>query len=206
MSAPLKTPPAVTCYSAGEGGFMQQSQAWRGRWLKPLLVVLARIHVTPNQLTLLSLLAGLAFCPLFLWGPKPLAFAMLLLHAVLDGLDGPLARLTKQAGSRGSFTDTIADQLVVTFSTVTLIHAGFVAAWPGALYLFFYCMVVVFAMVRNALAIPYSWLVRPRFVVYLWMPVEVYLWRGSLDGVLWIFSALLAGKMLTGFIKIRRRM
>jgi len=73
------------------------------------------------------------------------------------------------------------------------------------LYLFFYTLVVIFAMVRNALAIPYSWLVRPRFLVYAWFPVEVYLWPGSLDSLLWIVSLLLALKTLSGFLRIRSR-
>jgi hypothetical protein len=36
--------------------------------------------------------------------------------------------------------------------------------------------------------------------------VEVYLWPGSIDIVLWAASGLLALKCLTGFITIRRRM
>lgn len=185
---------------------MQRSQELRGRWLSPLLTLLAALRIAPNHLTLFSLIAGLAFCPVFLWSSKAVAFGLLLAHVLLDGLDGPLARFTQRASSQGSFTDTSADQVVVAFSTVTLIHAGYAGAWPGGLYLFFYSLVVIFAMVRNALAIPYSWLVRPRFFVYLWMPVEVYLWRGSLDVLLWILTTLLVLKTLTGFIQIRRKM
>jgi len=185
---------------------MRRSQELRGQLLGPLLVVLARLRITPNQLTLLSLLAGLAFCPVFLWGSRILAFGLMNAHVLLDGLDGPLARHTQRASNRGSFTDTAADQVVVAFSTLTLIHAGYAGAWPGGLYLFFYSIVVIFALVRNALAIPYSWLVRPRFLVYAWMPVEVYLWRGSLDIVLWVLAILLALKTLTGFVQIRRKM
>lgn len=198
--------PSITCYSAEEGGFMRRSQEIRGQLLRPLLALLAKAGVTPNHLTLLSLLTGLAFSPVFLWGSQLAAFGLLLAHVTLDGLDGPLARHTQRASNRGSFTDTAADQVVVAFSTVTLIHAGHAGAWPGGLYLFFYSLVVVFALVRNALAIPYSWLVRPRFLVYAWMPVEVYVWRGSLDVVLWLLTAVLALKTLTGFIQIRRRM
>lgn len=198
--------PSITCYSAEEGGFMRRSQELRGQLLRPLLVLLAKAAVTPNHLTLLSLLTGLAFSPVFLWGSPLAAFGLLLAHVMLDGLDGPLARQTQRASNRGSFTDTAADQVVVAFSTVTLIHAGHAGAWPGGLYLFFYSLVVVFALVRNALAIPYSWLVRPRFLVYAWMPVEVYVWRGSLDVVLWLLTVVLALKTLTGFIQIRRRM
>jgi phosphatidylglycerophosphate synthase len=197
--------PKITCYSEGEGGFMLRWQDFRGRTLEPLLRILARLGISPNHLTLLSLLTGLAFSPVFLWISKLTAFGLLLAHVILDGLDGPLARLTGKASNRGSFTDTMADQVVVTFSTVTVIHAGYAGAWPGGLYVFFYCIVVLYAMVRNALEIPYSWLVRPRLIVYAWFPVEVFLWRGSLDVVLWISSALLAVKMLNGFVQIRKR-
>jgi phosphatidylglycerophosphate synthase len=196
----------ITCYSEDESGFMRRSQEVRGQLLRPLLALLARLRITPGHLTLLSLLTGLAFCPTFLWSSKMAAFGLLLAHVLLDGLDGPLARHTQRASNQGSFTDTAADQIVVVFSTLTLIHGGYVGAWPGALYLFFYSVVVIFAMVRKALAIPYSWLVRPRFLVYAWMPVDVYLWRGSLDFVLWILTSLLVLKSLTGIIQIRRKL
>ena len=196
----------MTCYSEREAAMMKKSQAWRGHALRPVLLVLARIEVTPNHLTLLSLLTGLAFCPAFIAGSTLLAFGLLLAHVLLDGLDGPLARFSGTASNRGSFTDTTADQVVVTFSTVTLMQAGYIGIWPGALYLFFYSVVVIFAMVRNALEIPYSWLVRPRFFVYACMPVAVYGWRGALDVLLWLLTSLLALKMLTGFIQIRRQM
>jgi hypothetical protein len=85
-----------------------------------------------------------------------------------------------------------------------MIATGYASAWPGGLYISFYCIVVFFAMVRSALSIPYSWIVRPRFIVYLWFPLEVYLWRGSLNYILWLSALVLAIKMLSGFIRIRR--
>ncbi len=194
----------VTCYAAGEGGFMAASQAWRGRWLRPLLVGMGALGLKPNHLTFLSLLTGLGFGPALWWGHPVTALVLLLLHVLLDGLDGPLARQLGVASNRGSFTDTMADQVVVTVSTIALMQAGHAGIWPGALYLFCYGMVVGFAMVRNALAIPYSWLVRPRFFVYAWLPAELFLWPGTLDLLLWVLTLLLAVKMLTGFLRIRR--
>lgn len=206
LAMPAEPKAKITCYSQGEGTFMQESQALRGRLLTPFLRLLAWAGCTANHLTFLSLLTGLAFCPVFLWGSSITGFALLLAHVVLDGLDGPLARFTGRASNRGSFTDTMADQIVVAFSTVAMIHAQHAGVWPGGLYIFFYSIVVAFAMVRNALAIPYSWLIRPRFLVYAWFLVEVYLWPGSLDLLLWVVTAVLAVKMLTGFVNIRRRM
>ena len=185
---------------------MQWGQDFRAGLLKPLLIGMVKLRMRANHVTLLSLITGLAFCPLFLLDFKAWAFAALVFHVLLDGLDGPLARHTGTASSRGSFTDTMADQIVVTVTTIAMIQAGYADIWAGGLYAFFYTIVVVFAMVRNAMAAPYSWLFRPRFLVFVWFAVEVYLWPNSLNAVLWTAVALLGLKTLTGFVMIRKKM
>ena len=137
---------------------------------------------------------------------KPLALALLALHVLFDGLDGPVARRTGKASRSGSFTDTTTDQTVVAATTITLIYTGVIGVVPGAVYIFAYSVVIAFSMVRNALDIPYSWLVRPRYFIYLWFPVEFYLLPRTIDWVLWIFTALLLVKMATGFFRIRKRL
>ncbi len=196
----------ITCYSDGESRFMAWSQALRAKGLNPLLGFLADRGWRANHLTLLSLLAGFAFCPLYLLGFPGPAFACLLGHVILDGIDGPLARFRGQASNRGSFTDTMADQVVVTVTLLALIQSGTAGAWPGGLYLFFYTLVVGFALVRNALMAPYSWLFRPRFLVYAWFALETYLWPQTLDFVLWASAGILAAKSVTGFFTIRRHL
>ena len=203
--APKGGAAGINCYSGGEGGFMDWSQSLRGRWLQPMLGQMARVGLRANHITLLSLLAGLAFCPVLLWGNAVAAFTLLLLHVLLDGLDGPLARFSGNASNKGSFTDTMADQLVVTAAAITMIHAGYAGTWPSGLYIFFYTVVVAFAFVRSAMAAPYSWLFRPRFLVFIWYVVEIYWLPGTLNWVLWACSGLLAVKCLTGFIRIRGR-
>ncbi|MBL7040904.1 MAG: CDP-alcohol phosphatidyltransferase family protein [Pirellulaceae bacterium] len=192
------------CYSASERAAMVFWQKVRAVTLRPLLDVMARCRLRPDHLTLLSAFVGLLFCPLYFWS-KPAAFAMLVLHVVLDGLDGPLARHTNTASRRGSFADSMSDQLVVVASTITLMSEQTIGVLAGSVYICGYTVVVLFAMVRNALSIPYSWLVRPRFFVFAWFVVETYWWHNSIDYVLWVFNALLALKVLTGFIKIRRQ-
>ena len=195
------------CYSAGERRAMQMTQQWRAFCLRPVLSLLVACRVNPDGITLLSLICGLAFCPLYFYR-HDLAPLMLLLHVLLDGLDGPLARYRGVASRRGSFTDTMADQTVVVASTITIMLPTqpvlHVAA--GAVYIFVYTLVVGFAMVRNAMAIPYSWVIRPRFLVYSWLVVELYWLPGSLNYVVWICNAILGWKVLTGFWKIRRSM
>ena len=202
--------PKADCYSAGERDAMVWGQELRAWWLGPLLRVLAATGVTPDQITATSLACGLAFCPLWLWPgnpgwSKPAALIALLLHVLLDGLDGPLARHLGTASRRGSFTDTLADQIVVTASTLALMAASQprLSVWIGGAYIFCYAMVVAFAMIRNALGVPYSWLVRPRFWVYGWIAVDLFL-PGWLEIVVGGFTAILAVKLATGFVAIRR--
>jgi phosphatidylglycerophosphate synthase len=199
------------CYSAGEREAMVWGQQVRAAALAPLLRLLARAGITADHLTGASLVFGLAFCPLWLWpgSPawvKPAALAALLIHVLLDGLDGPLARLMGTASRRGSFTDTVADQIVVTATTLAVMAAPQppLSIWIGGLYVFVYAMVVGFAMIRNALGVPYSWLLRPRFWVYGWIAVDAYLLPGWMNVVVGALVVLLAWKMATGFMAIRR--
>ena len=198
------TPPA-DCYSAADRGLMVWGQKVRAKLLGPLLWLMAKCRITADILTLAGLAAGLAFCPVYFFC-KPFALGLLALHVCLDWLDGPLARYSGTASRKGSFTDTMTDQIVITASTITLIAAGVVWVVPGACYIFIYTVVVAFSMIRNALEIPYAWLVRPRFFVYIWFAIELYALPGSIDYVLWTFTGLLLAKMISGFVKIRRRL
>ena len=198
--------PQVNCYSDGEAAFMNWTQALRGQLFFPLLYALTKLGIRATHVTFISMIIGLSFCPVFLSGHIFSAFILLFAHVLLDGLDGPLARFNGSDSNRGSFTDTMADQIVVTATTVTLIHTRHAGLWPGSLYLFFYTCVVGFAFVRNAIAAPYSWLFRPRFIVYACYVVEVYVWAGSLNVILWSASGILVLKTLTGFLTIRNKL
>ena len=206
-----QTEPKADCYSAGEREAMAWTQQLRAWFFGPLLRFLAWIGIGPDLVTLASLLVGLAYCPLWLWPEnpdwaRPAALLALLFHVLLDGIDGPLARHLGVASRRGSFTDSLADQVVVTASTLALMAGPEpkLSIWVGGAYIFCYTMVVAFAMVRNALGVPYSWLIRPRFWVYAWMAVDLFWLPGWLDVVVGVLAAGLAIKMITGFIALRR--
>jgi len=192
------------CYSGGERRWMEYTQRARGVALAPLLRGMAKLGLRPDHLTVVSLAAGLAFCPLYFYS-IPEAVVALALHVVLDGLDGPLARHLGVASRKGSFTDSMADQTVIAASTLTLMYAGDAGMFSGALYIVAYTVVVLFAMARNFLDAPYSWLFRPRFLVYVWIVVENYWWPGTLDIVLWACTGLLLAKTASGFVRIRNR-
>ncbi|HEY2412209.1 MAG TPA: CDP-alcohol phosphatidyltransferase family protein [Pirellulaceae bacterium] len=204
-------PTTSDCYSAGERAAMSWWQELRARWLAPVLTLLADTGIRPDDLTLVGLISGLAFCPLWLWSGQPIwakiaAMTALAMHLILDGLDGPLARHLKIDSRRGSFTDTLADQIVVTATTLALMSAPGTPLniWIGGTYIFVYALVVTFAMVRNSLGVPYSWLIRPRIWVFGWIAADALLVPGWFDVIVGAVTAVLALKMLTGFVAIRR--
>lgn len=193
---------SADCYSAGERKWMELTQNWRGRWLVSLLDRLTRSGITADHVTLLSLAFGLACAGLYSVN-HGIALGCLALHVLLDGVDGPLARRQQTASPRGSFTDTMSDQAVVTAVTVSLMANGHLGSVPGGVYIFFYALVALFAIGRNALARPYTWLFRPRLVFYAWIAIDLWLWPGTLGVLGWCCNALLGWGALTGFVAIR---
>ncbi len=196
------------CYSAGERGWMEYGQRARAIWLGPLLVGCTSFGVTPDLITLLSGLLGLAFVPLWISQTPGTALLLLWMHVLLDGLDGPLARHQKIDSTRGSFTDTFCDQVVVTavmIAWMITIPAPINIA-AGSAYVFLYGLVVAMAMVRNAMQVPYSWLVRPRFFVYASLTIDWIFGSQFVLLTLIVCNLLLAIKTASGFWALRQRL
>lgn len=195
------------CYSAGEREWMEYGQQWRARAFAPLLRMLTGARITPDHLTIVSLLFGLAFAPLWYLHHEWMALAMLLMHVAMDGFDGPLARYQQVASPRGSFTDSFCDQLIVSTVVIMLmVEPARLSVFSGAVFLVVYTGVLAIAMVRNSLAIPYSWLVRPRFFLYLAIPLQLAGATGSIAVVVWVSNVLLIVKLATGFYKLRSKL
>jgi phosphatidylglycerophosphate synthase len=97
---------------------------------------LAETAITPNQMTLISLAVGVAGAPFFL-SAQPLwqtvGALLFLVHSILDGCDGELARLKYQESRWGGLLDFWGDNVVhvAVFACMAVgwsIAVG--AAWP----------------------------------------------------------------------------
>src|SRR5262249_592510 len=99
---------------------------------------LAKTSVTPNQMTLVSAAVGLPAAPFFLsasplW--QTLGALIFLVHSILDGCDGELARLKFQESRWGGILDFWGDNVVhaAIFGCVALGWSRAVGAdWPLA--------------------------------------------------------------------------
>lgn len=99
---------------------------------------LCRTGVTPNAMTLISVGVGLASAPFFLSAEAAYQVAgalLLLVHSVLDGCDGELARLTFQESRWGGILDFWGDNVVhfAVFAAM-MVGAGNASGswWPYA--------------------------------------------------------------------------
>lgn len=199
--------PKADCYSAGERAWMEFGQQLRGRVCAPWLKMLTRLWITPDHLTVVSLLFGLAFAPLWFMQWQWLAVLSLCMHVLLDGIDGPLARFQNAASPRGSFTDSFCDQVVVsTVTTVLMVDPPWVPIVAGAIFLVAYVGVLAISIARNSLQIPYSWLVRPRFFLFAAIPLQLLGVSAAVLVVVWISNVLLSVKLVTGFFNLRNEL
>jgi archaetidylinositol phosphate synthase len=81
-------------------------------YIDPVSRLFAKIGLTPNQLTFISLLFGIASAALYGLQYVYLAAAMLLLSGLFDFIDGGVARINGKASKFGAAIDWIIDKYV----------------------------------------------------------------------------------------------
>jgi phosphatidylglycerophosphate synthase len=128
--------------SAGTTGNDDSARLWRlfplvrhlSDQLTPLLL---RLPVTPNQVTAISLAAGLAGAACFAVGERPAALAgaaLLIVCYILDNCDGDIARAKNLSSRFGHYFDSVADWLVDAAFFISLGYGASVAL-HGAFWL-----------------------------------------------------------------------
>jgi phosphatidylglycerophosphate synthase len=97
---------------------------------------LAPTAVTPNQITIVSVAIGLFGAPFFLsanWVWQTVGALLFLIHSIVDGCDGELARLRFQESRWGGVLDFLGDN-VVHIAVFACMAAGWslsaAATWP----------------------------------------------------------------------------
>lgn len=90
------------------------------------------IHLVPNVLTIIAICAGLTAIRFGYLGDYETAVRLVLLAAVLDGLDGRLARLLRCQSSVGAELDSLADFLNFGIAPALILHAWTLHDFRGA--------------------------------------------------------------------------
>src|SRR5215475_4413839 len=85
---------------------------WVHRLVRPMVRLLARTSISPNQVTTARLCFGLAAAVVAGIGPDPwlaIGAGLFLVSFLLDRADGALARLTNKSSPAGHRYDALAD-------------------------------------------------------------------------------------------------
>ena len=103
------------------------------RFSMPVTRLLSSTRVTPNQITLVSFLTGLAGSALLLGGTHltlALGGVLIQVQSILDSCDGELARLRFQGSKLGQWLDNVSDDVLdLTFICCAAFAAG--GAWTA---------------------------------------------------------------------------
>ena len=80
------------------------------RFSGPLARLLSRTSITPNQVSFFSVLVAIASLSLFITGHNVWAGIAAQTSAIVDGIDGDLARIKNKMSPFGGFLDAILDR------------------------------------------------------------------------------------------------
>jgi archaetidylinositol phosphate synthase len=94
------------------------------RYLEPVAEVFVRLRITPNQISLLALIAGGVCAILFFKHEFLLGSLALLVSAIFDLIDGSVARKTNAHTNFGAVFDWIVDKYVDAIALLGIGLAG----------------------------------------------------------------------------------
>ncbi|WP_296575696.1 CDP-alcohol phosphatidyltransferase family protein [Phreatobacter sp.] len=167
--------------------------------------LLARTGVTPNSLTLLSLVPALLSGLFAAYGAFGWATLFLLLSGVVDMLDGPLARSTGTVSRFGALLDSTIDRITDAAPLLGLIvyyaPSGWMVVIPGFTLLTAYTVSYVRARCEGLeVQLPPLWMRRGDRMVLIALSLLLGLWSPALTlaciGLVGVLSLLASADAL----------
>jgi phosphatidylglycerophosphate synthase len=190
-------------YSEEEENFLLPWQRIRQLFLAPLAALLSRLGITPDMLSIASVLLGMGFF-LLARDHFTIAFWLLVASVICDGLDGVEARLRGTTTDRGALTDMFCDQLVVAFSVAGMAWRGSIQPVLAILFVYLYTALVTFLVLHRMLQVSSRWIVRPsRMLLYAAIGLDFFFHINLLNYLL-LFYLLALPLLLLSFWRLRQ--
>jgi len=189
-------------YSSLERRFLGRGRRVGLALLRPLVLLLARLGVSPNAVSLSQVAIGVVI--FFAITPYArLAFLLMVLAIVLDGVDGALARHTGRASRYGALIDQYADHVREILVVAGLAYAGALNGAWAALYALAYTGCNLTLLLCNTNGVPIPVAVKTYFLFY--PALFLYLWLGAnyLDPAVALIVALMAAVVVQGLWRLR---
>ena len=174
---------------------------------KPLIA----INLSPTQITLMAFAAGLISCVFVCLRTFPFRMAAIACGAVsalLDILDGTVARATNRSSPLGSFLDLILDRIVEAVFILAFVYIYPAAQWPGMVFLIlviinFSCFLLAGTLFPNTgkKSIHYESGLVERTETFILFGLML-IFPETAPWLLWIFNILMAGTAIYRFARI----
>ena len=177
----------------------------KGMLFNPLVALLLKLKITANAVSYFSSLIGL-ISALYLFVNIKYAAIFLLASFIVDGIDGSLARASKQDSLQGSVTDCFCDQIVISSTTIGFIAIGLLNPIVGGLYLATYPIVIIFSVIRNLIGSPRAYVLRPRMIIYFSFLLYAFTDIDIIDMVVLPLALLLLLQVIIDFYFLRDKL
>lgn len=107
------------------------------------------LHILPSSMTVLAICAGLTSIKYALDGQPHLALALIAAAAILDGLDGRVARILDAESRMGAEIDSLADAVDFGVAPAVVIYVSLLSTQPaGWIVVLLYAVCVVLRLAR----------------------------------------------------------
>jgi phosphatidylglycerophosphate synthase len=165
----------ATYFGYTEKPFFERMSQGRYTAFYPLLVILRAMGVRPNHLTGLAFFSVLVGFPaLFFFGQPHWAFGLLAFNIILDGLDGPLAKLEQEQPRSGAFWDMGNDVTSMVVVLVTCAHYQLLHPTAAFIYVAAYLYLTFTAVALNVLRMPFRFVTKTKYPVYVFLLIRSF--------------------------------
>lgn len=181
-----------------QGGAIKQ---WRARLRarrRPRLKGVSFNRVLPNLLTLIGLCCGLTAIRFAMEGRFAPAAAAILAAAVIDGLDGRIARLLKATSRFGAEFDSLSDFLCFGVAPALILYFWTLSAWgaPGYIPCLLFAVCAALRLARFNSALDAGPLPAYRALFFTGVPAPA----GAMLGLFPLFGGLAAQEWSVGWL------
>jgi phosphatidylglycerophosphate synthase len=190
-------------YSEDEARFLVPWQRIRQAALSPIARLLARLGISADLLSYVSVALSIAFC-LLASTHFTLAFWLLIVSVICDGLDGVEARLKGVATARGSFTDAFCDQMSLAFSVAGMAWRGSVDPVLAILFVYFYTALVTLLIFHSMLHVSSRWIVRPSRMLFYAVIALLFFFHINMLNYLLLVYLLALPVLILSFWRLRQ--
>jgi len=181
------------CYSSFERRFLALGRQLILAALKPIVIPLATLGISPNMVSLSQLIVGGVITLIVDDHPRA-AFSLFIFAILLDGLDGSLARYTGRCSRFGAILDGLCDHVREILMVAALARTGTLDPFRAALYAFVYPAFNLTLFLCNYHQTPLPLALKSYLVVY--PALFLHLWWG----INWLDEAVALSTALMGIV------